>query len=94
VTTSRRIAAALSLALLVGLIGAPVRTAAQNASSTATHLYWTSGSNIGRATLDGANVTTSLITGTQGGGVSVGGGHIYWATGSGVARSDMNGAND
>jgi len=93
VTTSRRIAAALSLTLLVGLFGAPVRTAAQNASSTATHLYWTSGSNIGRATLDGANVTTSLITGTQGGGVSVGGGHIYWATGSGVARSDMNGAN-
>ena len=92
-TTSRRIAAALSVFLLAGLIGAPIHTAAQNASSTATHLYWTSGSNIGRATLDGANVTLSLLTGTAQGGLSVGGGYIYWATGHGVARSEMDGAN-
>lgn len=91
--TSRRVAAALSFILLVGLIGAPVRTTAQNASSTATHLYWSSGTTIGRATLDGAMVTASLITGASDRALSVGGGYIYWATGGGVARSDMNGAN-
>ena len=72
-TTSRRVAAALSFILLVGLIGAPLRTAAQNASSTATHLYWSSGTTIGRATLDGATVTSSLITGASDRALSVGG---------------------
>lgn len=92
-TTSRRIAAALSLALLVGLIGAPVRTAAQNATGAATHLYWTAARSIGRATIDGANATANFLTGSLDLGMSVGGGHIYWATSNGIARSDMNGAN-
>ena len=77
-TTSRRIAAALSFFLLVGLVGAPVRTAAQNASSTATHLFWVQDDlrQIGRARVDGTEQNLRLVTGIPTGGISVSGGYM------------------
>lgn len=93
--TSRQIAAALSFILLVGLIGAPIRTAAQNASSTATHLFWVQEGlrQIGRAKLDGTEQNLGLVTGITAGGISVSGGYMYWATGTTIARATVTGAD-
>jgi virginiamycin B lyase len=57
------------------------------------HIYWTTGSGIGRADLDGQNANQSFIPGASGVGVAVDSAHIYWTTGSGIGRADLNGQN-
>jgi hypothetical protein len=62
----------------------------------ASHVYWTEGSAVGRADLDGSNVNHSFITGASSPcRVAVDGSHVYWSN-SGTAtigRADLNGSN-
>ena len=89
-----RIAAtALSLLLLVGVLGMPVRTSAQNSNSSPTHLYWTSGTKVGRATIDGANITLTTVVASTEFGISVDNGYIYQLTGNAISRTDTAGSN-
>jgi hypothetical protein len=64
------------------------------------YVYWANwdgnaGATIGRATIDGAQVNQSFITGAHGPcGVAVGGGHIYWGnqTTDTIGRANLDGS--
>jgi len=89
----RRIATGMSLLLLVGVLAMPVRIAAQNLKSSPTHLYWNSGSKVGRSTIDGANITLTTEVAGVDFGLSVDGGYIYQPTGSAISRTETSGTN-
>ena len=68
-------------ALVRGLANSPHGIAVDGA-----HVYWTNGTSVGRANLDGTDVNESFITGAAAAsvtdGVAVDGAHIYWSDGS------------
>ena len=77
---------------------------ANSVAVDATHIYWSTGGSIGRAELDGSDITPNLLTipgaGLGARGVAVDGTHIYWvdrgvgpfAAGS-VGRAKLDGSD-
>jgi virginiamycin B lyase len=83
---------ALLAALLVSTLALAPRADA--------YVYWSSGSIIGRANLDGTGVNQSFITGIQSqfpgtGDPAVDGGHIYWANSvpGTIGRANLDGSD-
>lgn len=67
-------------------------------SGAEAHIYWSTGSSIGRANLDGTGVNQSFISGTCGSfGLAVDSNYVYWANAQchsiGRANTDGTGAD-
>lgn len=62
----------------------------------ATHVYWTMGSTIARANVDGSGADTNFVNlGSQADGatsIAVDGGHIYWTSGTSIGRANLDGS--
>jgi hypothetical protein len=54
------------------------------------HIYWSDADGIGRADIDGSNVTRGFIA-NGGGNVEVDAHNIYWSSASGIARANLDG---
>jgi hypothetical protein len=62
------------------------------------HIYWSDANGIGRANIDGSNVTSGFVPASATGGtpqeIAVDAGHIYWSgVARGIGRANLDGSN-
>jgi len=81
------------LRLLQAMLGV-LALAGLSASSASAYVYWTAGSAVGRADLDGSGVTQAFVSDPGiPDGIAVDGAHIYWGDGDAIGRSNLDGSD-
>jgi hypothetical protein len=55
------------------------------------YIYWTTEHGVGRAKIDGSEVTPHFITSSHTGELASGGGYVFWNSGSTIYRANLNG---